>query len=196
MTNELYHHGVKGMKWGVRKKRQLEVSDTRKNYDDARLKYKQAKKGYSKSYNEAYNYSNSHPVSQFTNRKRSAESDRRWDEAIKKADELNKAKANYKRAKRDRRVKIDEMTKAVNKSSSAHNRLIFNDATRRKAAKYIVDHNMSMDDAIKKANGEAIRNSAALIAAYGAVKIVSSTTSKKPSYSVLDEAGKVIKNFY
>ena len=30
MTNELYHHGVKGMKWGVRRKRGTVVSNSKK----------------------------------------------------------------------------------------------------------------------------------------------------------------------
>lgn len=30
MTNELYHHGIKGMKWGVRRKRDPGVSNSKK----------------------------------------------------------------------------------------------------------------------------------------------------------------------
>lgn len=37
MSNELYHHGVKGMKWGVRKQRRLQsnVRAAKKNYKNA-----------------------------------------------------------------------------------------------------------------------------------------------------------------
>lgn len=41
-TNELYHHGVKGMKWGHRKS--LPTSSLRNQVDSAKTTYKNAKK--------------------------------------------------------------------------------------------------------------------------------------------------------
>ena len=49
--------------------------------------------------------------------------------------------------------------------------MIYNNATRKKAAKYVVDNNMSMKDAIREANKAAMRNTAMLVAAYGTVAI-------------------------
>lgn len=91
--DELYHYGVKGMKWGVR--RRSEAVKT------ARSNYKAANKEYKKAYNKAHNYSSRHPVSQFVGKKKKAEADIRWDDAINKADKANKAKAAYKQAKKD-----------------------------------------------------------------------------------------------
>ena len=51
--------------------------------------------------------------------------------------------------------------------------LTSSEATRKKAAKYIVDNNMSVAEATKKAKGEAWRNSAALVGAYAAVTVAS-----------------------
>lgn len=56
---ELYHHGVKGMKWGVRKKRESS-SDHNKNYSDKQRKRdrafygKRGEKRINKKLNEGY----------------------------------------------------------------------------------------------------------------------------------------------
>ena len=168
--DELQHHGVKGMKWGVRRSRQqLSTSDTRKRYDSAKEDYKAARKAYNKSYNQAYNYSSLHPIGQFTNKKKQAESDRRWDDAINKADKLNTAQDNYRQAKRDRKQKIAETHRDINKNTKLSEKLIYNDATRKKAAKYVVDNNMTVAEATKRANKDAIRNTVAFIGVYGAI---------------------------
>lgn len=96
-NGELYHYGVKGMRWGHRKRIDTPVGQ-------ARATYKQAKKDYNKSFNTAYKYSRRHPISQFTNAKRKAESDTLYTDAYNKAVDYDKAKTAYKQAKADAKV--------------------------------------------------------------------------------------------
>lgn len=95
--DELYHHGVKGMKWGVRRKRTAAQEELYRK----KMASKDAKKAYNKSYNSAYNYSSRHMISQYTNKAKRAESDRRWNDATDKAKKANQAKTDYTNAKAD-----------------------------------------------------------------------------------------------
>lgn len=90
---ELYHHGVKGMKWGVRKARTKETELGRK-----KAAYKKAKKEYNKSFNKAYNRA----IGAYSPFKKHRENnDKRWADAAKKGEKLNKAKSEYKTAKKE-----------------------------------------------------------------------------------------------
>lgn len=99
-TGELYHYGVKGMKWGHRKRPEY-VESARANMRTARANKRAASKALNKSYDKAYNYSSTHMISQYTREKQKAESDRRWNDFNNKARESNKADAAYKQAKKD-----------------------------------------------------------------------------------------------
>lgn len=93
----LAHYGVKGMKWGVRRRSAYENMKTKK------AAYKQSYKDFNKSYNDAYSYSYRHPVTQwFGKNKRTADS--KWSDATKKGVASDKAKAEYKQAKKDYKV--------------------------------------------------------------------------------------------
>ena len=159
----LEHFGVKGMKWGVRKQKVL----------NAKSEYKKARKAYNKSFNKAYNYSGNHPISQFVTKKGKAKSENAWNQASSDADRYNSAKSAYKSAKQERKKAIKDTYKSINKSASFNEKLMFDNATRKRAAKYVVDNDMSVSEATAKAKGDAVRNTAILLAAYGAVSVAS-----------------------
>ena len=169
--DELMHYGVPGMKWGHRKA--LPISSQRARYDAAKQQYKADNKAYTKSFNKAYSYSNRHPISQHVGKKQKAESNRLWEDANNKAIQANKSKYAMKRAKKDRKQSMKSAYYDIKKSESIKEKLIYGGSSRQKAAKYVVDNNMSISDAKKKANKEAIRNSAIILGTCGAIKVAS-----------------------
>lgn len=94
-TTELYHYGVKGMKWGVRR-----------TLDAKKASYKKAKKEYNKAFNQAYNKNRPYSLS----KKRREATAERWADARDKAVKLKTAKTEYKDAKKA--YKADERAKA------------------------------------------------------------------------------------
>ena len=166
--DELYHFGVKGMKWGHRKS--LPTSSLRNQVDSAKTTYKNAKKAYNKSFNDAYKHRAE--AYSFSKERRKA-NDARWAKTQVDANKLNSAKADYKKAKLERKQKIKNTYKSLNKSASLGEKLTYNNATRKKAAKYVVDNGMTVEQAKSRTNKDAIRNTGAILAAYGTVAVAS-----------------------
>lgn len=166
--DELYHFGVKGMKWGHRKS--LPTSSLRNQVDSAKTTYKNAKKAYNKSFNDAYKHRAE--AYSFSKERRKA-NDARWAKNYVDANKLDSAKADYKKRKIERKQKIKNTYKSLNKSASLGEKLTYNNATRKKAAKYVVDNGMTVEQAKSRANKDAIRNTEAILAVYGTVAVAS-----------------------
>lgn len=182
----LQHHGVKGMKWGRRRYQNKDGSLTpagKKRYDSAgdvkttKSAYKKAAREYSRSYDKAYNR-NLAAISPI--KKHREANDKRWEDAYDKANAMNDAKSAYKDAKFKKKVDSDnrkraikQTTKELNKQASFAEKLTYNNATRKQAAKYVVDKNMTVEEATKKAQGDARRNTAIFVAAYAGVTLAS-----------------------
>lgn len=99
-SDELYHYGVKGMKWGHRKK-YYNSDGSLNRLGQARQNYKSAKKAANRAYDKAHNYSAFHPVSQFVRRKNIDKSNALWKDQHNKEAAADKAKKEYKKAKQE-----------------------------------------------------------------------------------------------
>jgi hypothetical protein len=169
-SDELYHYGVKGMRWGHRKAsyQNTATSGLRQRYDAAKADKKAANKAYKKAFNKAYN--RSYDTYSLSKKRREA-SNARWNDAAEKGAKSYEADRAFKQVKKERKEALKSTHKQLNKEASFKDKLLYGDGTRKKAAKYIVDNNMSVSEATKKANSEAIRNTAVVLGAYGAVAV-------------------------
>ena len=190
----LMHYGVKGMKWGHRKSRAelekqagtftasngMKVAPSKNAYVRIMRKVA-ANRGVEKVSSDSYrNTVKKRNADTLTNREHTVKGEkqiRKESQALREYNahikDLKKGDGTKHLDKAVRKNKIDDAFEKVQTSSTRLNRAIFSDGTRKKAAKYMVDNNMSMKEAKKKANSEAIRNTAILLAAYGTIGAVS-----------------------
>ena len=168
MDFELQHYGVKGMKWGVRKAR-----EEYKKLDEAKGRYKHAKKAYRRSWN--YYYNRSGQVFSL-NRAKRVQNTERFKDAAKDAQRLNKTKKAYKEQKAAVRknapvaAKLERGAKAVGRGLAVVGGMA------------VVDHVYFGGAGTKVAK-------AAVTKAYN------NLADKTFKYSVLDKAGKVIRRY-
>ena len=182
MNNELYHYGVLGMKWGVRRNRgitdsirDLQRKNANNTLNDVRTKKKQVNgelrelKSYDKNPSKlgsskistTIRRSQIKSLTKTQNKLNSKERDAK--SALKELDSIEK----YQQKKQERKQKIKKVYNDMNKKASIGEKMLYNSATRKKAAKYVVNNNMSVSEAKKKAQGEALKNTAAFLDIYG-----------------------------
>jgi hypothetical protein len=146
----------------------------RQQYLDAKANKKAANKTYKKAFNKAYDNS----WKQFTKKQRAA-NDARWDDAVEKAKTANAADKAYKNVKKERKAAIKSTYKQLQKEATFAEKLQGNDATRKLAAKYIVDNGMTVSEAKNKAYGVAKRNTAIVLGAYGAMAVGAALANRR-----------------
>lgn len=81
--------------------------------------------------------------------------------------DMKSLKKDYKDAKKDRNTKINTTTKDIRKKSKLGEKILYNKATFRKAAQYMVDNDISSNEAKRIAKTEARRNTLAALALIG-----------------------------
>lgn len=213
-TNELYHYGVKGMKWGVRKKRPENVERARtalKSAKDARtaagVNKRIAQGQYNDAFNRASRYSERHPVSQFVSKKNRLESDKLWDEAENRGKASNAADRAYKQAnkkyKQAKQAYSDAKTSArynkygldVNNTDHVINVSVYGYKGAQRIKNRMEKKGMSDLSASLIETGR--QTATGVLAGLGVLTVVGAVAKySSPTAQILDASGKVIKNLY
>jgi len=166
-TFELQHHGVKGMKWGVRKARK-----EYRNLAKAKGEYRHAKKAYNRSFDYAYRRSQSFSLS----RTRRAENDAAWKDAERDAKRVKDAKKAYKDKKKEVRQNAPVAAK-LERGGIA------------------VAKGLAVVGRVALANQVYFGGAGAKAAKTAVTKAYNALMDKTFKYSVLDAAGKVIYRY-
>lgn len=172
-TDELYHFGVLGMRWGHRR------HEYKQSLISAKRRYRDRNSNIQKRYditeaNIEKGYKRGQMLSKHDQKLEEAAdaiARRDWakSKAVYKADKRN-AKTTYKSNVAKDKQKYKDNYRKLKENDDAADKLIFSSATRKQAAKYMTFNKMSMEEARKKARKNAIRNTA-IISAIAAVRI-------------------------
>ena len=112
----MYHHGVKGMKWGVRKRTTTGNSAANTAYSNMRSTknaYKSANKQYKKDFNKAWGYSSRSP---HVTKKGKAKESSLWETANKSAAKVGFTKKAYKSSKKAYKKSLDTRNRKYTKT--------------------------------------------------------------------------------
>ena len=177
---ELAHHGIKGQKWGVRrfekadgtltsagKKRYGDTSDLYNNVKTTKANVKSATESYNKAFNKAYKDS-SRLTSHLSKKGRDRQT-KEWEDTWNKSSAYDSAKSAHKEAKKAYKDQYKKNLEETRSKATRSDKLIYNDATRKRAAKLMTKYkDMSYEKATQASQKEAIRNTAFILSAYGA----------------------------
>ena len=199
-NGELYHYGIKGMKWGHRKSRaQLEkeagtfrdsngmkVAPSKNAYVRT-MRRVAANRNFEKYSSESYrNMMKNRNADTVTNRLETAKGEKRMRSEAQALREYNAHIKDLRKGTGDKHLKkairdnkIDDAYEKIQSDSSKLDRQVFSNETRKRAARYVVDNNMSVKEATKKAKKEAASRAALLVGAYGALTVAEFYANKK-----------------
>jgi hypothetical protein len=189
----LEHHGIKGQKWGVRRFEKEGGGLTaagKIRYGDYSDSYKKQKGGASSALKAVGNtvaakvYGMNKKVYKNSNKTLSSMNAAKEKEFRNKAEQHAKDMIEKEEAKKAYKEEYKKNLKDIKENASLGDKLTYNAATRRRAAKIMTKYNnVSMAEANKQAKKEAWRNTAILVGAYAAVVIGSKAIANKKAQS-------------
>lgn len=93
--------------------------------------------------------------------------------------EKQRLKTENKQAKMDIKQKRKDALTEINSTTSRKEKIFFNSATRKRAAKYVAEKNMSIKEAKFEARTDAMVNTKRLLTAVGALSVVGMVVKNK-----------------